>query len=260
MNVEIFTHKNCTECSLLLEFLEQKGLLGKVKVIDTELYPFIALERGVISTPSVFIDGKLIYAGTVDFEEFASLLSGNKVEKRIDKEDLADKLMYGITDSFAATAWIYVNRDFDSFMAQKDFVKAVTGLVLVENNDEAYEYLRNIMIKEGEKYLSKWEERMIRNISSNFIRELYWLYGIKLNVKEVMEKYPLETFAHWLMVRGGAVGRVGLRIHNLTEKDLLERVKKIYIFTLTNYDTLWEKVKKEQDAISPKEAERYLSL
>ncbi|MCY0883407.1 MAG: thioredoxin family protein, partial [Acidianus infernus] len=83
MKVEIFTHKNCTECNLLLEYLDQKGLLGRVQIIDTELYPFLALERGVISTPSVFIDGKLVYAGTVDFQEFEKLLQGEKVIKKI---------------------------------------------------------------------------------------------------------------------------------------------------------------------------------
>ncbi|TRM91187.1 thioredoxin, partial [Sulfolobus sp. A20-N-G8] len=70
MKVEVFTHKNCIECNILLEYLENKGLLGKVQIIDTELYPFIAFERGVISTPSIFVDGKLIYAGNVDLEEF----------------------------------------------------------------------------------------------------------------------------------------------------------------------------------------------
>jgi len=55
VRVEIFTHRNCVECNLLMEWLEEKGYLHKVKLIDTELYPFLAFERGVISTPSVFV-------------------------------------------------------------------------------------------------------------------------------------------------------------------------------------------------------------
>ncbi|BDC19713.1 thioredoxin family protein [Acidianus sp. HS-5] len=256
MKVEIFTHRNCTECNLLLEYLDQKGLLGRVQVIDTELYPFLALERGVISTPSVFIDGKLVYAGTVDFQEFERLLQGEKVVRKINKDELVDKLMYGIVDSFAATAWLYVNLDFDSFMAQKDFVMAVTGLVLSEDSDELYNYLRNLVIKNGAEYVKKWEDRMLRNISSNFVREIYWLYNSKLSLEEIKAKYPIEVFAHWLMVRGGSTGRVGLRIHPLTEKDTMERISRAYIYMLNNYDQLWDKVEKEQKSLKNMEVER----
>ncbi|MQL55198.1 thioredoxin family protein [Acidianus ambivalens] len=256
MKVEIFTHKNCTECNLLLEYLDQKGLLGRVQIIDTELYPFLALERGVISTPSVFIDGKLVYAGTVDFQEFEKLLQGEKIVKKINKDELVDKLMYGIVDSFAATAWLYVNLDFDSFMAQKDFVMAVTGLVFSEDAEELYNYLRNLMIKNGLEYVKKWEDKMLRNISSNFVREIYWLYGSKLSLEQIKAKYPLEVFAHWLMVRGGSTGRVGLRIHPLTEKDTMERISKAYMYMINNYDQLWEKVEKEQKSLKSIEVER----
>ncbi|AWR97636.1 thioredoxin [Acidianus sulfidivorans JP7] len=256
MKVEIFTHKNCTECNMLLEYLDKKNLLGKVQIIDTELYPFLALERGVISTPSVFIDGTLVYAGSVDFEEFEKLLSGDKITKKIDKDELVDKLMAGIVDSFAATAWIYVNMDFDSFMAQKDFVLAVTGLVFADNKEEMYNYLRNTMIKEGYKYVEKWNDRILRNISSNFVREIYWLYQTKIPVDELKRKYTFEIFAHWLMVRGGSTGRVGLRIHPITDTEVMERIKKAYDYMLLNYDNLWEKVENEQKMLAKFENRR----
>lgn len=253
MKVEIFTHRNCTECNLLLEYLEQNNLLGKVQIIDTELYPFLALERGVISTPSVFIDGVLVYAGKVDFEEFERLLRGDKIVKKINKDELVDKLMSGIIESFAATAWLYVNNDFDSFMAQKDFVLAVTELVFAEDKEELYNYLRNVMIKDGQKYVEKWKERMLRNISSNFVRELYWLYQQKLPIDAVKKLYPLEVFAHWLMVRGGTTGRVGLRIHPLSDKEVIDRIRVAYQYMLDNYDALWQKVEAEQKALQAKQ-------
>ncbi|QKQ99460.1 thioredoxin [Metallosphaera tengchongensis] len=249
MEVEIFTHRNCTECNLLMEYLDQRGLLGKVKIIDTERYPFLALERGVISTPSVFIDGKLVYAGKVDFQEFEDILHGNGVERHFNKEELIGKLMEGIVDSFAATAWLFVNRDFDSFLAQKDFVIAVTGLALTGGEEEGYQYLKNVLSKEGERILQEWEPRMFRNISSNFVREIYWLYGRKVPKEEVFSKYPLEVFAHWVMVRGGAVGRVGLRIHSLSEAEVMARIAKLYAFLEDNYDALWDKVEKEQKSL-----------
>ena len=258
MKVEIFTHRTCTECNMLLEFLEQKGLLGKVTVIDTELYPFIAFERGVISTPSVFIDGKLVFAGVVDYEELEKLLRGENVKVTINKDELVQKLMFGIINSFAATAWLYVNRDFDAFMAQRDFVLAVTSLSLVDRQtaNEYYNYLRNVMVKEGEKYLEEWKDKMLRVIAANFIRELYFLYERKLSNEEIMSKYPLEVFAHWLMIRGGTVGRVGLRIHPLSEKGTLNRISEAYVYMLSNSSSLWDKIIKEQEELAKKSKEQ----
>jgi len=265
MKVEIFTHKTCTECNLLLEYLEKEGLLGKVIVIDTQLYPFIALERGVISTPSVFIDGKLVYAGVVDFEELAKMIrEGKVVTQQIDKDKLVDKLMTGIVNSFAATAWLFVNRDFDAFMAQKDFVYAVTGLSLTDENtaSEMYNYLRNVIVKEGEYYMDKWKEQFFRVISANFIRELYYLYRRKLTSEEITKKYPVEVFAHWLMVRGGTVGRVGLRIHPLNEEDTMKRISEAYTYMLLNAEKLWSKVMSEDELLSKSNREevRFISF
>ncbi|BCU69456.1 thioredoxin family protein [Stygiolobus caldivivus] len=265
MRVEIFTHKTCTECNLLIEFLEKEGLLSKVIIIDTQLYPFIALERGVISTPSVFIDGKLIYAGVVDFEELANIIrEGKMVSENVDKEKLVDKLMNGIVNSFAATAWLFVNRDFDAFMAQKDFVYAVTGLSLTDDKtaSDMYNYLRNIMIKEGEDYLEKWKEQFFRVISANFIRELFYLYRKKLTNEEITTKYPVEVFAHWLMVRGGTVGRVGLRIHPLSEEDTMKRIGEVYTYMLINAEKFWTKIvnEEEQLAKSSREEVRFINF
>jgi len=260
LDVEIFTHRNCTECNLLLDFLEQRGLLGKVKLIDTELYPFLAFERGVISTPSIFVNGKLIYAGKVDFQELETILSGGQVVRKVNREELVEKLMEGIVDSFAATAWLYVNRDFESFMAQRHFVLAVTGLALSENPEEEYQYLRNVVIKEGENLLQEWEPRILRNISSNFVREIYWLYGNKVGKERLFSIYTPEIFAHWLMVRGGSVGRVGLRIHPISNTKVMLRITKAYSYTVENYDQLWERVEREQRAIKSRDLARHLVL
>jgi len=260
--VEIFIHRNCIDCNILLEWLEQKNLLGFVQVIDTELYPFLALERGVLSTPSIFIDGKLYFAGVVDYDELEKILTlDNVTSKRIiDKEKLVEKLMEGITNSFAVTAWIYINRDFDALFAQKDFVMAVTGLVDSENSEEMYNYLRTVMLRDGEKYLEEWKEVMIRRIASNFVRELYWLYNRKLDPEDVKKRYPLETFAHWLMVRGGAVGRVGLRIHSLSNIEVVSRIAEVYDYLFKNYDEIWSRVIQEQSKIKERESKRVFTI
>jgi len=253
VRVEIFTHRNCVECNLLIEWLEEKGYLHKVKLIDTELYPFLAFERGVISTPSVFVDGKLLFAGVVDYDELERLFKGENVVLEVSKDELVAKLMEGIVNSFAATAYLYVNKDFEAILSQKDFVYAVTGLALSPNAEDLYNYLRNHTLKTKDELFEKWKDRMKRVIATNFVRELYWLYGDKVPIEKAKSLYPLEVFYHWVQVRGGAVGRVGLRIHRLTETEVLERVKEVYDYLMENYDALWEKVIKEQREIEAKE-------
>ncbi len=255
MNVEIFTHRNCVECNMLIEWLEQKGYLHKVKLIDTELYPFLAFERGVISTPSIFVDGKLVFAGVVDYDELESILGGGEVKISVNKDELVNKFMEGIVNSFAATAYLYVNKDFDAILTQKDFVMAVTGLALADNAEEMYNLLRNVVMKTGDELFKAWKERMKRVIAANFVRELYWIYREKIPLERMSSLYPFEVFYHWIQVRGGAVGRVGLRIHPITDSEVVDRVKEAYEYVKENYDALWEKVLKEQKEIESKNRE-----
>jgi predicted thioredoxin/glutaredoxin len=248
MKVEIFTHKNCTECHIVLDYLKEKGLLERVDVIDTEKYPFLAFERGVISTPSIFIDGELVFAGKVDMDKLESLLKGEETLplENIDDNQLLRSLMEGIVDSFAATAWLYVNRNLRLFVEQKDFVMAVTGISMRRDKEELYSKIKDMVARNEELLLDSWKELMIRNITSNFIRELYWLYEHKLDKQEVTSRYPLEVFSHWLMVRGGAVGRVGLKIYPLKDERVIRRISEAYLYLFSNYDSIWEKIIKEQ--------------
>ena len=255
MRVEIFTHRNCIECNMLIEWLEERGYLHRVKLIDTELYPFLAFERGVISTPSVFVNGKLVFAGVVDYDELERILGGEEVKIRVNKDELVNKFMEGIVNSFAATANLYVNKDFDAILTQKDFVMAVTGLALIDNAEDLYNYLRNVVMKSSEELFEAWKERMKRVIAANFVRELYWLYREKVPFVKAMTLYPFEVFYHWVQIRGGAVGRVGLRIHPLNEIEVVERIKEAYEYLKANYEALWDKVLKEQKEIETKSLE-----
>lgn len=255
MRVEIFTHRNCIECNMLIEWLEERGYLHKVKLIDTELYPFLAFERGVISTPSVFIDGKLVFAGIVDYDELERILGGEEIKVKVNKDELVNKFMEGIVNSFAATANLYVNKDFDAILTQKDFVMAVTGLALTDNAEDLYNYLRNVVMKNSEELFDAWKERMKRVIAANFVRELYWLYREKVPFEKAASLYPFEVFYHWVQIRGGAVGRVGLRIHPINETEVVERVREVYEYLRENYEALWDKVIKEQKEIESKNLE-----
>ncbi len=123
---------------------------------------------------------------------------------------------------------------------------AVTGIAIDDRREQLYlRILKDVKEKE-DMLLEEWKERMMRNIASNFVRELYWLYERKLDKEDIAKTYPLEVFSHWLMVRGGAVGRVGLRIYPLSDKTVISRISEAYLYLFNNYDSLWEKVVKEQ--------------
>lgn len=226
----------------MLDFLKVEGLIDRVKIVDTEKYPFEALQRGVLSTPSIFIDGKLKYAGKVDLQEFKEILKGD-VKGNNKASDPVEELMIGVVNSFAVTAWLYLHRNFEALLDQREFVQAVSG---VGDDQRLYDELIERVRSKGEELLKKWEERMLRNIASNFVRELFWLYGRKLSWAEIESKYPLEVFAHWLMLRGGAVGRVGLSIIPLSNREALSRIRMAYNYLNSHCDELWDKVMKEQ--------------
>lgn len=243
MEIEVYTHSRCAECTILLQFLRERNLLDKVRVIDTEKYPFLALEKGVLSTPSIFVDGKLLYAGVVDFGELEEILVKGEVRTTdVQINELIDRLMNGVVNSFAMTDWLFLNPDPDALMDQKDFVLAVTGLIKDPKRDEKLNSLHTDVRKNWNGILEAWKIKMMKNIASNFVREIYWLYERKIPKEEVESMYPLEVFAHWMMVRGGAVGRVGLRIMPLSDTSTLSRIAEVYEYLTANYDQILDRI------------------
>jgi predicted thioredoxin/glutaredoxin len=56
------------------------------------------------------------------------------------------------------------------------------------------------------------------------------------------------------------VGRVGLRIHPISDTKVMLRITKAYSYTVENYDQLWERVEREQRAIKSRDLARHLVL
>jgi len=252
MKVEIFIHRTCFECNRVLEFLNQNNLINEVEIIDTERNNFEAIERGVLSTPSIFVDGELIFAGIVDYDKLLQILKEKRVPKEEDYtlEELVENLMNTILDSFAVASWIYVNMDFESLKNIREFIETGSGIKYMkeEQRERAYEKLINYVIENGKELINQRADRFHRLITSNFLREIYWLYGEQAKKEKVLSLYPLEVFSHWLMVRS-AIGRVGLRMHRLTEVSVIDRIRKAYEYLINNYDSLWKRVVIEQKEI-----------
>ena len=252
LNVEVFVHPTCSTCHTLLKLLKQWGYLDRVKVIDTSVDPYIAVERGVRSVPSVFINGELIFAGIVDFKKLKTILdgefSGNSLDVSI--EEVEERFFRGVLDSVATALWLFVNEDCDAFLRDKDFVMAITNISVLSNRDGIYENLRRHLgdINRCREAIMRREDKFLSVITRNFAREIYWLHGKFLDWSEVSRLYPREVIAHWMIVRS-ALGRVGLRLHPIGEERFWSKVVKIYEYMSRTFDDYMKQVIEEQDSI-----------
>ena len=246
MEVEIFVHPTCTTCHTLIRLLRQWNLIDKVKIYDTSKDPYIALERGVRSVPSIFIDNELVFAGIVDFAKLRQLLMGLKApeEAKLSDDELAARFIRGVLDSVATAAWLYVNEDCSAFTRDLKFLKAITNLSILDGKyvDRLVSLLNNPYTCRS--LIEANEEGFLRAISVNFVREVYWLMG-KVDWGEVSSKYSIESIAHWLMVRG-SVSRVGLIPHRLSEEKFRAKVTKVYEYIKAHFSELMDKVSREQ--------------
>jgi len=250
MDVEVFIHPTCATCHRLINLLKEWGYLSRVRVIDTSRDPYVAIRRGVRSVPSIFIDGELVFAGIVDFEELRRILEGglSKGEPEITTEELVGKFFNGVLDSVATALWLYINEDCEAFLRDRDFILGITNLSLVENRDRLLEELRRELVGSCTDYINELEESFHEVITKNLAREIYWLHGKPLSWVEVSRLYPREILAHWMLVRS-ALGRVGLRMHGLNEEGFRLKVEKTWRYMEKNFDKAMEAIVKEQERI-----------
>lgn len=249
IGVEIFIHPTCTTCHTLLRLLKQWGYLDKVRIIDTSRDPYVALERGVRSVPSIFINGELLFAGIVDFKRLKAILDGEYSRETINSDlgELEDMFFKGVLDSVATALWLYINEDCNAFLRDRDFVMAITNLSIFGNREELYEKLSKYLSEpvNCREAINKREERFLAVITRNFAREIYWLHNKPLSWREVSKLYSREVIAHWMIVRS-ALGRVGLRTHSLDEDGFREKVGRVYDYMGNVFDEFMKQVVDEQ--------------
>ncbi|MGC9153301.1 MAG: thioredoxin family protein [Vulcanisaeta sp.] len=251
-NVEIFVHPTCSTCHTLIRLLKQWGYLDRVRIVDTSRDPYIAVERGVRSVPSIFINGELVFAGIVDFKRLKVLLdgeySGNRFEG--DLTELEERFFKGVLDSVATALWLFVNEDCDAFLRDRDFVMAITNLSVFSNRDEAYEMLHKYLsnVDACRDAITRREERFLAVITRNFAREIYWLHNRFVSWGEVSKLYSKEVIAHWMIIRS-ALGRVGLRVYPISNERFREKVDKVYDYMSRVFDEHMSQVVKEQSEI-----------
>ena len=250
MLIEIFIHPTCPTCNTLLRLLRQWGFIDKVRIIDVSRDPYPAFERGVRSVPSIFIDGKLVYAGIVDFERLRRILEEGLSRRavRLGLDELLERFFRGVLDSVATALWLYLTEDCASFFNDPQFTAAMMGIADSTFKDEMLAELRGHLEARCGEYVGDLEEHFLRVISKNFARELYWLHGRRLTWGEVSRLYTLEVLAHWAMVRA-ALGRVGLRVFRLSDGRFRSKIEKLRSFLESNFDRVMVEVEEEQEAL-----------
>lgn len=247
MDIEVFVHPTCSTCHALLQRLHRWGLIDKVRIIDTSKDPYVAIEKGVRSVPSIFINGELAFAGVMDFEEVRSALLGNAPMRSSSpsENELVQAFMRGVLDSVATALWLYVNEDCGAFLRDGGAtLKAMMGI----GDEELGKFEAIVQGMNCAQLVSSNEESFLRVISTNFAREIYWVLG-KVSWATVKSLYSREAVAHWMIVRS-ALGRVGLRPHRLSEPGFASKVDRVYEYLERRFDELMDKVSKEQDEIA----------
>ena len=251
-NIEIFVHPTCSTCHTLIRLLRQWGYLNRVRIIDTSKDPYTAMERGVRSVPSIFINGELVFAGVVDFKRLKVLLDGEFSSNRFEGglEELEERFFRGVLDSVATALWLYVNEDCDAFLRDREFTMAIMNITVYSNRDEAYNELRKYL-SDGNacrESIRRREDRFLAVITKNFAREIYWLHGRFLSWDEVSKLYSREVIAHWMIVRS-ALGRVGLRVYQISNDRFREKVERVYEYMSRTFDDYMRQVVEEQTNI-----------
>ena len=249
MEVEIFVHPTCSTCHSLIRLLKQWGFINKVKIYDTSIDPHMALERGVRSVPSIFIDGDLVFAGVVDFKKLKEILNAGLLTEKtmLSDGELIERFLRGVLDSVATALWLYININCRAFTNDVRFLRAITNLSTYDDgnlsrlisilNDDA----RCRGIVEDNK------ERFLKVIAINFVREVYWLNG-RVNGATALSNYNLYSLAHWAMVRG-SVSRVGLVPHSLNDSKFRSKIEELWSYINAHFDELMSKVASEQEEL-----------
>ena len=250
--MEVFVHPTCSTCHTLIRLLRQWGYLDRVRIIDTSRDPYTAMERGVRSVPSIFINGELVFAGVVDFRRLKAILDGEYSSNRFEGglRELEERFFRGVLDSVATALWLYVNEDCDAFLRDREFTMAIMNISVYSNRDEAYNELRKYL-GDGNtcrEAIRSREENFLAVITKNFAREIYWLHGRFLSWGEVSKLYSKEVIAHWMIVRS-ALGRVGLRVYQISNERFREKVDRVYEYMSRTFEDYMRQVIEEQTNI-----------
>lgn len=241
--LRVYVHPKCSESFHVYQLATELGLLN-VSFVNTELDPFGAFSRGIFAVPAFERDGKIILQGWFTQEDLLCLLKEGAI-KVSSKEEAFERLLRSVAASFTVASAVYVVGDLSIVAGSPEYVLSASGAFFLGNSEEFLDYAT---WKLRETDVTTIEEKLLRSITANFARDLYWLSGEAPTRTEV-ESLGVRFFKVWLAARA-SVGRVFVP-HAYSWEGLHERVERAWSYLLEHIEEVGPKIKKEQESIPP---------
>ncbi|MEM4970770.1 MAG: hypothetical protein QXE01_05910 [Sulfolobales archaeon] len=241
--VEIYSHLTCPTSYRLFKRLVERGVIDRVIMKDVGLDLFAGVVRGIVSVPSIFYNGVLIYSGYFDVDEASRVIESGDlpVLEDFDYAEASVLAMEGILDSYATALWLYLTDSIDSPLSLKPFIEAISRHVFYRNrSSESYERLTREIRSLYDSEKSIYIERLREIVAKNIVREIIWLGRDPRSYRGKIDRDYLE---HLLLARA-ALGRVGLFMGYNIEIHR-RRIEELYTHLQKMWDTLAEKVENE---------------
>jgi predicted thioredoxin/glutaredoxin len=254
MLIEVFAHPQCHVCHRLLKdlrSLHERYPSVELKIIDVERDPYEAQQRNILGVPATFIDGSLAFVGAPPTGELESYLQGRKAqlpEETKNVETVAELAVEALGSISTTAIRFYLYGDYESLFQNTSLSARLMRIRDWKAIDE--KALRDMLVARGGSLLEMKKTMFLEKISSEFVREIYWLYDEYPSRDEIEQLYPTNVFAHWLMTKASMGGRIGQNIRKLSDRSLMQRVIAARQFTLNNYEGLCEKVAGQQESIN----------
>ncbi len=244
---EIYSHLTCPTSYRLFKRLLERNIILRVVVRDVGLDLFGGVSRGVVSVPSIFYRGVLIYSGYLDVEEASRVVESGDLPmlEEFDYGEASVLAMEGILDSYATALWLYLTDSIESPLSLKPFIEAVSRHIFYRGrSSESYEKLAREVRELYNSEKSLYVERLRDIVAKNIVREVIWLGRDPMRYRE---KIDLEYLEHLLLARA-ALGRIGLFMGYNAEA-YRRRVEELYQHLRNTWDELVEKIEKETKKI-----------
>lgn len=169
--VTVYVHPTCPSSRALLEGLDSRGLLGRVRVVDATLPgPTGVLWRGVWSVPWVVVDGEPAAADPVAPEEVEAMVEGRRLEP---PRDPVRAFMETVMHSGYAASLVVVHGSLEPVLDRSLASAAVRAPLTGADPESVLSSVRDDM----EALYEDWIDPLARVAGLAVARALYWARG-----------------------------------------------------------------------------------
>jgi len=206
--------------------------LKNVKLINVKDNPFLALNKRILSVPAIEIDGEIIDFGPIDFDYVLNIIKGNRAT--IELSDKLKALKITTIDNLFLALSLYLHEELDVLLNYYLIRKRLGW------HDKSIDEIKSELGISNNSFYETIEEKLLKVISINLLREIKWLDQIELTRDNFLSKYDVYALSHWLIARG-SIARIGLFI--LDEKSKIRsKAIKLLDFIKDNLGYLIQKV------------------